>query len=294
MATPTNSARILRAGAPACTDDQGKPGTCIPNTSCTGRKTSGKCSGAANIQCCSQVPTSGPTAGGSCSVQVPANPPAGGSAPLTPNTNPVDSRSEENIALLHPKVRNIMRALVNGAAAYGFTVKVISSLRTYAEQAALYAKGRTAPGPIVTKAPAGWSNHNFGLAVDLGVFVADKYQPESPTYAKIGPIGRALGLDWGGDWTGIKDMPHYQYRPLWAKGIREGEMLRQLRARKDAKKDFLDASDNVNIGNIPAPGSGAGPMKTVTGTCMDPAQCTAGTTFSGACSGATAKCCVPQ
>lgn len=39
--------------------------------------------------------------------------------------------------------------------------------RTWAEQAAEYAKSRTAPGPKVTDAGPGESYHNYGLAVDI-------------------------------------------------------------------------------------------------------------------------------
>ena len=44
---------------------------------------------------------------------------------------------------------------------------VQQGIRTVAQQNALYAQGRTAPGAIVTDAPGGSSAHNFGLAVDL-------------------------------------------------------------------------------------------------------------------------------
>ena len=48
-----------------------------------------------------------------------------------------------------------------------FDFEVTQGLRTYAEQDALYAQGRTVPGEIVTNAAAGYSWHNFGNAVDL-------------------------------------------------------------------------------------------------------------------------------
>lgn len=44
--------------------------------------------------------------------------------------------------------------------------KVTSGVRDSAQQAALYAQGRTAPGPVVTDAPAGTSAHEYGLAID--------------------------------------------------------------------------------------------------------------------------------
>ena len=38
---------------------------------------------------------------------------------------------------------------------------------TYGAQMALWAQGRTKPGPIVTRARGGESAHNFGLAIDF-------------------------------------------------------------------------------------------------------------------------------
>jgi len=50
--------------------------------------------------------------------------------------------------------------------------------RTMEEQAALYSLGRSAPGRIVTKARAGESYHNYGLAFD---WVPLKPAPKDPT-----------------------------------------------------------------------------------------------------------------
>jgi peptidoglycan L-alanyl-D-glutamate endopeptidase CwlK len=163
--------------------------------------------------------------------------PAGEPAPkLPPGTNQkVDARSETTIATLQPEVRSYARALVLKAAAVGITIKVISGLRTYAEQDALYAKGRTKPGSVVTNARGGYSNHNFGIAFDIGVFRGSTYVPESSQYKAVGAIGVELGLEWGGNWTSIKDEPHFQLRPAWAKGS-EKEMLAELRARKSSGK----------------------------------------------------------
>lgn len=146
----------------------------------------------------------------------------------------VDPRSEKTIATLLPPVQPYARALVHKAASVGITVKVISGLRTYAEQDALYAQGRTAPGPIVTKARGGYSNHNFGIAFDIGVFEGTRYLPESPKYKAVGALGVDLGLEWGGNWKTLVDQPHYQLRPDWAVELAEREMLAELRARVQA------------------------------------------------------------
>jgi peptidoglycan L-alanyl-D-glutamate endopeptidase CwlK len=110
---------------------------------------------------------------------------------------------------------------------------VISGLRSYEEQAALYAQGRTAPGKKVTNARPGYSNHNFGIAFDIGVFEGSKYLPESPKYKAVGALGMDLGLEWGGNWKTIVDQPHFQLRPVWAADESESRMLAELRSRKD-------------------------------------------------------------
>lgn len=143
----------------------------------------------------------------------------------------VDLRSEKSIATLLPEVQPIARALVQKADQNGIRIKILSGLRTYAEQDELYAQGRTKPGPKVTNAPGGYSNHNFGIAFDVGVFEGTKYLGESVKYKAIGVLGMDLGLEWGGNWKTIVDQPHFQLRPEWAADMTEKQMLAELRAR---------------------------------------------------------------
>jgi peptidoglycan L-alanyl-D-glutamate endopeptidase CwlK len=143
----------------------------------------------------------------------------------------VDDRSEKNIATLLPEVQPMARALVQKAAFNGLRIKVLSGLRTYAEQDELYAQGRTKPGLKVTNARGGYSNHNFGIAFDVGVFEGQKYLPDSVKYKAVGALGTDLGLDWGGNWTSIVDQPHFQLRPAWSVDLVEKEMLAELRGR---------------------------------------------------------------
>lgn len=153
------------------------------------------------------------------------------SAATTPITLPagptVDDRSEKNIATLVPQAQEPARTLVREAAKHGILIKIISGTRTYAEQDALYAKGRTALGPKVTNARGGFSNHNFGIAFDIGVFRDGDYLEDGPEYAKVGQLGRAIGLKWGGDWDGFKDEPHFEYNP-------KDYSIAELRERKAA------------------------------------------------------------
>jgi len=146
-----------------------------------------------------------------------------------------DPRSEKNIATLLPEVRPMARALVQKAAGMGIRIKVLSGLRTYDEQAALYAQGRTTPGKVVTNARPGYSNHNFGIAFDIGVFEGNTYLPESPKYNAVGALGIDIGLEWGGSWKSIVDAPHFQLRPAWAAALPEKQMLAALRARRKSE-----------------------------------------------------------
>jgi len=128
-----------------------------------------------------------------------------------------DARSEANIRTLMLKAqqsaRACLNALANEALGKGIVVRMISGTRTYAEQNALYRQGRFGnSGPIVTKSRGGQSNHNFGIAWDLGIFDHGKYLGDSPLYEAAGPIVLAatMGVEWGGNWSGFVDRPHYQ------------------------------------------------------------------------------------
>jgi peptidoglycan L-alanyl-D-glutamate endopeptidase CwlK len=120
-----------------------------------------------------------------------------------------DPRSEKNLATVQPQLQKLGRELLRRLAAEGLTFKVIQGRRTPAEQAALYAKGRTAPGPKVT-----WtlkSRHLTGRAIDLALFSGKNVVWESKHYTRAGEIGEQLGLVWGGRWKGGKtDKPHFE------------------------------------------------------------------------------------
>lgn len=161
---------------------------------------------------------------------------------LIPAPSPVDrvdDRSEANIATLLPEVHPYARSLVHEAAKIGITIKVIDGTRTFAEQDALFAQGRSKPGKIVTNAQGGYSNHNFGIAFDIGVFEGAAYIPSGAQYVAVGALGRAIGLEWGGDWTSLVDRPHFQLRPRWASGMTEAAMLAEFRSRRSSGRGLF-------------------------------------------------------
>jgi peptidoglycan L-alanyl-D-glutamate endopeptidase CwlK len=141
-----------------------------------------------------------------------------------------DQVTLDRINLLHPKIREEVRIIyvnevvpiLTGKAAVRFAF----TLRTFAEQQAIYDQGRTKPGSIVTNAKPGQSLHNYGLAFDIALIVdADgngTYESTSwdnlKDYDKDGisdwmevvKIYQNHGYEWGGTWRTFKDLPHLQ------------------------------------------------------------------------------------
>lgn len=117
-----------------------------------------------------------------------------------------------SIADLHPDVQLKCKALITQCGEVNIPLMVVFTLRTFEEQEALYAHGRSRPGPIVTWARGGHSWHNFGRAFDI----CFKYPGKDPSWDgpwwEVGQIGEGLGLEWGGRWEVQKrDRPHFQY-----------------------------------------------------------------------------------
>jgi peptidoglycan L-alanyl-D-glutamate endopeptidase CwlK len=145
----------------------------------------------------------------------------------------IDSRSAKVISTLLLKVQptfaNLLIELKKRYQEKGLECKFISGTRTYEEQAAIYAQGRTAPGPKVSNARPGFSNHNFGIAVDVGLFLPDgRYLEDSPFYRELGKIVATFPtLEWGGDWKFV-DEPHIQ----WKTGLTMTQMRERVAAGK--------------------------------------------------------------
>lgn len=129
----------------------------------------------------------------------------------------LDSRSESNLATVLPAMQDAIRSYLNSKAVKawqqqkGIVIKVIQGTRSYAEQDRLYAQGRTTKGTKVTNAKGGYSLHNFGIAVDLGLFKDGKYLEADTEYKNlVKSCGIPTGTEWGGNWKSIVDTPHFQ------------------------------------------------------------------------------------
>lgn len=153
----------------------------------------------------------------------------------------LDERSAKNVATLHGRIKQVFRNWIAEcqvlAKIHGYEYKAISGNRSWEDQARIYAQGRTSPGKIVTNAKPGFSNHNYGIAVDMGVFkngiYLDSAKPSEAEafHRKAAGLAEKYNIEWGGSWKSFKDYPHFEYRT--------GKTLSQLRQLVIEGKDIL-------------------------------------------------------
>lgn len=126
-----------------------------------------------------------------------------------------------DINKLHPRLIEKVYLLMDACKNAGLLIGISECVRTKAEQDLLYAKGRTAPGKIVTNARGSTysSMHQWGVAFDF--YRADgkgSYENGDEFFDRVGALGKKLGLMWGGDFKTISDKPHFQL-PDWGSGV---------------------------------------------------------------------------
>ena len=98
---------------------------------------------------------------------------------------------------------------------YGYDMVLIEGYRSPQRQSAL-----AALGPSVTRAGPFESYHQFGLAADCAflrdgrIVISEKDPWAMAGYEHYGQVARSLGLVWGGDWHGLRDLGHVElHRP---------------------------------------------------------------------------------
>lgn len=138
-------------------------------------------------------------------------------------------RSLKNLATVDERMQRVVKRAISLTSV---DFAVVQGKRTHDEQSRLYGQGRTVAEmlkaglsefhaqPQLPKVT--WtmkSNHLTGRAVDLAAFVEGQiaWAPTS-LYATIaGAMLHAsmvedVAVDWGGNWSGNKDFPHFELR----------------------------------------------------------------------------------
>lgn len=125
----------------------------------------------------------------------------------------VDARSLKRLEAVVPPLRSRVITLLRLMHAHGHPMTVTSGRRSQAEQQALYAQGRTAPGPIVTQLDGvkKQSRHQQGRAVDCAFVTGPGKVSFDGPWEIYGAMARELGLVWGGSWTRFPDRPHVEW-----------------------------------------------------------------------------------
>jgi peptidoglycan L-alanyl-D-glutamate endopeptidase CwlK len=135
--------------------------------------------------------------------------------------------NSRDIDELHPLVKAKAEKFIRFCKASGIDVILTSTYRDAESQAALYAQGRSAPGPRVTNAKPGESFHNWRVAFDFVPIVNGKAQWNDTTlFARCGELAEQCGLEWAGRWRNFKELAHCQYTGgLTIKDFQAGKTL---------------------------------------------------------------------
>lgn len=152
-----------------------------------------------------------------------------------------------NVSQLHPKLQKKVEQLKALCQQNGITIGISECVRTVAEQDALYAKGRTTGGSIVTncRGTSYSSMHQWGVAFDFYLIVDvdgdgktsdDAFNNATGLFDKVGKLGQSIGLEWGGSWQSIKDKPHFQL-PDW------GSTATKLKKQYGTPEKFMASWD---------------------------------------------------
>lgn len=89
---------------------------------------------------------------------------------------------------------------------------VYCTYRSAEEQDALFASGRTVPGPILTNARGGESSHQKRIAWDAVPTQNGKpLWSDEQKFAVMGEVAEELGIKWAGRWRGkLREMCHFE------------------------------------------------------------------------------------
>jgi peptidoglycan LD-endopeptidase CwlK len=141
----------------------------------------------------------------------------------------MDKTSERRLIDVHPKLSQLIHELAATLLLRGIEIRVTQAYRTWAEQHALWLQGRAFLVDVnkcrtncgwavladdhqnhrVTKADAGRSWHNYGLAVDVAPFRNGFpiYDEKDAAWPRVVAAGKAIGLRNGLSW---RDEPHFE------------------------------------------------------------------------------------
>ena len=135
-------------------------------------------------------------------------------------------RSRERLEGVRPSLIALIEySLEHKDCPYDFGIPRDGGLRTERRQAELYSKGRGAGGKIVTyvdgfrkkskhQAKSDGYGHAFDIyGIDKGTATwSPSILKQIAEHIKKCAVELEINIEWGGDWTSFKDMPHFQLK----------------------------------------------------------------------------------
>ncbi len=132
--------------------------------------------------------------------------------------------NSNSITDLYPPMQRAAAELLRRMEDMGHHLGLSSTYRDFESQDALYKHGRDIPGRIITNARGGESFHNYGLAFDVYYHITGSVHYKA-ILTLAGHMGQELGLEWGGNWETLVDMPHFQWSGgLTIRELQQGKM----------------------------------------------------------------------
>lgn len=169
----------------------------------------------------------------------------------------MDAVTTARLQLLYPPLAAKLTNVFTQMESEGEESRLTQGLRSWSEQDALYAQGRTTPGPecahngvafpigtcskhplglTVTNCKGGCSYHNFGLAGDgvpskfgPGTAYEPDWNPNHPAWKRMEEIAVSQGLAIGAAWRSYPDAPHMQLTGRFPEGEPSDELKQIFR-----------------------------------------------------------------
>lgn len=126
--------------------------------------------------------------------------------------------SRRNLAEAHPLLQQLFNEVIKD-----FDCAVLDGSRGRAAQEEAFKRGHS-------RAHFGQSAHNYtpAIAVDVVPYPIDwtdlKRFKALGKVVKAKAIALGIPISWGGDWTSIKDYPHYELNP-WRKFAKDSKLI---------------------------------------------------------------------
>src|SRR5690349_12542941 len=126
--------------------------------------------------------------------------------------------SKKALAQAHPLLQQLFAEVIKE-----FDCKVLDAQRGRAKQEEAFRRGNS-------RAHFGQSPHNYAPAIALDVVPYPLDWEDIPSFKALGKVVKAkakalqIPISWGGDWSSLKDYPHYELAP-WRDFAKKSKLI---------------------------------------------------------------------